>query len=149
MCKPLDIPTLSSISRTMAPALRPPTLPPWNPIMAGVYDYYDDSKKGYDSSAESSPRASSSVEKPTYTVDEVDLKGFDGELASKHVYESDDIERRRGNVPDASMETIALRALHVDDDPTLNPWTFRMFFIGKFQLIHRTSANLENRKLTD
>ncbi|KAN0122786.1 oligopeptide transporter [Hyaloscypha variabilis] len=28
------------------------------------------------------------------------------------------------------METIALKALHVDDDATLNPWTFRMFFLG-------------------
>lgn len=30
----------------------------------------------------------------------------------------------------ANMEEIALKALHVDDDPTLNPWTFRMFLIG-------------------
>lgn len=29
-----------------------------------------------------------------------------------------------------NMEQIALKALHVDDDPTLNPWTFRVFFIG-------------------
>ncbi|KAH8674513.1 oligopeptide transporter [Tricladium varicosporioides] len=28
------------------------------------------------------------------------------------------------------METIALQALHTDDDSTLNPWTFRMFFLG-------------------
>lgn len=31
----------------------------------------------------------------------------------------------------ANMEEIALKALHVDDDPTLNPWTFRMFFLGQ------------------
>lgn len=31
----------------------------------------------------------------------------------------------------ATMKDIAVRALHVDDDPTLNPWTFRMWFIGK------------------
>lgn len=30
----------------------------------------------------------------------------------------------------ANTEEIALKALHVDDDPTLNPWTFRMFFLG-------------------
>lgn len=34
----------------------------------------------------------------------------------------------RKGAPD--MEQIALKALHVDDDPTLNPWTFRVFFIG-------------------
>jgi len=30
----------------------------------------------------------------------------------------------------ANMETIALKALHVDDDSSLNPWTFRMLFLG-------------------
>lgn len=30
----------------------------------------------------------------------------------------------------ATYENVALNALHVDDDPTLNPWTFRMFFLG-------------------
>ena len=28
-------------------------------------------------------------------------------------------------------EEIALYALHVDDDPTLNPWTMRTWFLGK------------------
>lgn len=30
----------------------------------------------------------------------------------------------------ANAEEIALKALHVDDDPTLNPWTFRVFILG-------------------
>ena len=30
----------------------------------------------------------------------------------------------------ANMETIALKALHVDDDSSFNPWTFRMLFLG-------------------
>ena len=30
----------------------------------------------------------------------------------------------------ANSETIAIEAPHVEDDPTLNPWTFRMFFLG-------------------
>lgn len=37
-----------------------------------------------------------------------------------------------GRVPVvANMEEIALKALHTDDDSTLNPWTFRTFFLGK------------------
>ena len=32
---------------------------------------------------------------------------------------------------EARMEDIALKALHVDDDPSLNPWTFRMFVLGR------------------
>lgn len=39
------------------------------------------------------------------------------------------IERSEDEEP-PNMEQIALKALHVDDDPTLNPWTFRVFFIG-------------------
>lgn len=34
----------------------------------------------------------------------------------------------------ANMEDIALKALHTDDDPTLSPWTFRMFFLGQSDL---------------
>ena len=30
----------------------------------------------------------------------------------------------------ANMETIALKALHIDDDPSQNPWTLRMFLLG-------------------
>jgi hypothetical protein len=30
-----------------------------------------------------------------------------------------------------NMEEIALYALHVEDDRSLNPWTFRMWFLGK------------------
>lgn len=32
---------------------------------------------------------------------------------------------------EANAEEIALKALHVDDDPTLNPWTFRVFILGR------------------
>ena len=31
-----------------------------------------------------------------------------------------------------NMEEIALYALHVDDDPSLNPWTMRTWFLGRF-----------------
>lgn len=41
----------------------------------------------------------------------------------------------------ANMEEIALKALHIDDDPTLNPWTFRMFLIGEYY-----SPNLPARR---
>ncbi|KAF8855994.1 OPT superfamily oligopeptide transporter [Acephala macrosclerotiorum] len=45
-------------------------------------------------------------------------------------YDTWDAERNREPEVIANMETIALKALHVDDDPTLNLWTFRMFFLG-------------------
>lgn len=34
-----------------------------------------------------------------------------------------------------NMQEIALYALHVDDDPSLNPWTFRMWFLGSVSLL--------------
>jgi len=34
-----------------------------------------------------------------------------------------------------------LRALHVDDDTSLNPWTFRMFFLGT-QLRRETNLSV-------
>jgi hypothetical protein len=30
---------------------------------------------------------------------------------------------------------IVTTVIHVDDDPTLNPWTFRMFFIGQYPIL--------------
>lgn len=41
-----------------------------------------------------------------------------------------DVERMGLEPLVANMEEMALKALHVDDDPTLNPWTFRVFFLG-------------------
>lgn len=34
--------------------------------------------------------------------------------------------------PLETAEEIVTHVIHVDDDPTLNPWTFRMFFIGEY-----------------
>lgn len=43
-----------------------------------------------------------------------------------------DVERAGQEPLVANMEEMALKALHVDDDPTLNPWTFRVFFLGLY-----------------
>lgn len=45
---------------------------------------------------------------------------------------------------DANGETIALEAPLIEDDPTLNPWTFRMFFLGMF-LYTRIPQNVLTR----
>ena len=45
-------------------------------------------------------------------------------------YETQDAELAGEKRVVANMEDIALKALHIDDDPTLNPWTFRTFFLG-------------------
>jgi len=47
-----------------------------------------------------------------------------------HVYELDNMVRdKNGNIVVETSE-LAVTVLHVDDDPTLSPWTFRTFFIG-------------------
>ena len=53
-----------------------------------------------------------------------------GSIDTLFSFEIEDEEPAAPRHDDASMETIALKALHTDDDPTLNPWTFRMFFLG-------------------
>lgn len=32
-----------------------------------------------------------------------------------------------------ALDNDALNGLHTDDDPNLNPWTFRMFLIGTYK----------------
>lgn len=54
-----------------------------------------------------------------------------------------DVERVGPEPVVANMEEMALKALHVDDDPTLNPWTFRVFFLGS-PLPSRCSRCLSN-----
>jgi len=66
-----------------------------------------------------------------------------GDLGDKRVYTStesltrystsggDDAENFGRKPVVANMEDMALKALHVDDDPSLNPWTFRMFILGR------------------
>ena len=43
-------------------------------------------------------------------------------------------------VVEARMEDIALKALHIDDNPSLNPWTFRMFALGTLAPQYRLSV---------
>ncbi|KAI6425854.1 hypothetical protein MCOR21_007021 [Pyricularia oryzae] len=43
---------------------------------------------------------------------------------------STDVEDNGREKVSANMEVVALKALHTDDDPTQNPWTFRAFFLG-------------------
>lgn len=117
----------------MAPIERPYSIPPWRPIMSGVVIPPDDEKEpvAMDTATTSSADAASINEKAFYQNKVEEMKG--GEFGSTENlvrYESRDVESSRGKPVEATTETIALKALHVDDDPTLNPWTFRMFFLG-------------------
>jgi hypothetical protein len=42
-----------------------------------------------------------------------------------------------------TAEDIVTTVIHVDDDPTINPWTFRMFFIGEFHLSHTPAGAIK------
>jgi hypothetical protein len=63
----------------------------------------------------------------TSSLEKTIISGFSTESLVR--YETRDSERADEPVV-ANMETIALKALHIDDDASLNPWTFRMFFLG-------------------
>lgn len=53
---------------------------------------------------------------------------FEAEVPDYHDLEHLQDEDLRGHLNTA--EDIVTTVIHVEDDPTLNPWTFRMFFIG-------------------
>jgi hypothetical protein len=45
------------------------------------------------------------------------------------VYETDDYARRKSAVV-TTAEDLITRVIDLEDDPTQNPWTFRVFFLG-------------------
>ncbi|CAI7582511.1 unnamed protein product [Penicillium discolor] len=45
-------------------------------------------------------------------------------------YDDTEALSKENAAPLTTAEEIVTHVIHVDDDPTLNPWTFRMFFIG-------------------
>lgn len=46
-------------------------------------------------------------------------------------YDDAEALSKENAAPLATAEEIVTHVIHVDDDATLNPWTFRMFFIGE------------------
>ena len=62
-------------------------------------------------------------------------------------YQYHDTEAAIGEGEIGTLETaedIVTTVIHVDDDPTLNPWTFRMFFIGEFPRTRFVDLSREN-----
>jgi hypothetical protein len=44
-------------------------------------------------------------------------------------YDTDEFTRRRSTVV-TTAEDLVTQVINVEDDPTQNPWTFRVFFLG-------------------
>ena len=100
-----------------------------------------------DIAATSSSDARAQSKKKGYELP-ADGKGFRGtETGSSESllqYHTDDVELSEFGqvdakvVDDPNMETVALEALRIRDDSQLNPWTFRMFFLGMFSVTMST-----------
>ena len=41
-----------------------------------------------------------------------------------------DVEGQESEIHLETAKDIVTQVIHLDDDPTINPWTFRMFFLG-------------------
>jgi hypothetical protein len=54
----------------------------------------------------------------------------EGDESSLYVYERDNMVRDETGRIVVETSELAITALHVDDDPSLSPWTFRTFFLG-------------------
>lgn len=48
-------------------------------------------------------------------------------------YEGDDYNRKQSMVA-TTAEDLVTRVINVEDDPNMNPWTFRTFFLGRSSL---------------
>lgn len=62
-------------------------------------------------------------------------KAHEAGIRELPAYHYHDTEAAIGEGEIGALETaedIVTTVIHVDDDPTINPWTFRMFFIGEF-----------------
>lgn len=70
-------------------------------------------------------------------VQTIDLKESDSEKKGTELFEPEippfyDGEQQGSTTLHLdTAEDLVTTIIHVDDDPTLNPWTFRMFFIGE------------------
>lgn len=51
-----------------------------------------------------------------------------------HVYDLENMVRDDEGRIVVETSELAVTVLHVDDDPTLSPWTFRTFFLGMLAL---------------
>jgi hypothetical protein len=41
------------------------------------------------------------------------------------------------NAPAETAEDLITEVIHVRDDPTLNPWTFRVWFLGEHEMLFK------------
>jgi len=67
------------------------------------------------------------------STDVNDSKGFDPEHGNVTEIPGLDVKNQEGSVVESKatlQSVIGSTALHVQDDPTLNPWTFRIWFLG-------------------
>lgn len=70
-----------------------------------------------------------------YGIDEKTHGSSDDNIASSdsedlQLYEVDNMARDSNGRLVVETSELAVTVIHVDDDPTLNPWTFRTFFLG-------------------
>jgi hypothetical protein len=86
---------------------------------------FDEKPKGFSTGVQS-PGSSDSKENEANGYK--GTNAFDTVVPAYHDLEDLRDEDLRGHLNTA--EDIVTTVIHVEDDPTLNPWTFRMFFIG-------------------
>ena len=89
----------------------------------------EDEKKPYTSSADVDEKSSGELRSSKNSLGKANEAAVQ-ELPAYHYH---DTEAAIGEGEIGALETaedIVTTVIHVDDDPTINPWTFRMFFIG-------------------
>ncbi len=84
------------------------------PTVAAQNHEYNDEKKGRSTPSENSKDGSKEKEAGVFN----DMPAYT------------DVEGQEGEIHLDTAADIVTQVIDLDDDPSLNPWTFRMFFIG-------------------
>jgi hypothetical protein len=103
-----------------------------------IHRHSDEAHADTDGLGSPEPTVDTFSEKPKINEDAVDAKGapeiqykIEGESDAAPIY-TDEEGKLEGEGAVETNEDLVTRVIHVEDDPSLNPWTFRVFFLGTY-----------------
>lgn len=86
------------------------------------------------SSSKSSTNKKNLGESPAKEVADVDVKPLDSLEDELPQYDAENDGVAHITEPVETAKDLITQVIHVEDDPSLSPWTFRMFFLGMSSL---------------
>jgi hypothetical protein len=85
-------------------------------------------RPGYQRTDTDGANLSEDISKNEFTDKKQEITTTESNKLPTYTGEEDD---HVGKVHVSTAEDLVTQVIHVEDDPTVNPWTFRMFFLGE------------------